>query len=393
MANKFHTFKSSTQNSNSSVNSMFNNMSRNHNITTMQDCELHLNFKPSYHISSAVFAFVIITVNVFVMNLFKRNRNLRKVPANYLLVSLSVSDLLSGVCIVIHIVPNFYIYFNSCVSAGEVFGSWYFLSAEFTNNLLLITTVTHLILLSTDRFISVHFALMYKSIITHFRVSIAAISCWILGGLLAGIQLVWEIPYAINSTEKYLQNAITSDRIYVIFYTSFTLILTVIILIQYIWLLLLIRRLTRTHPNVLSNGRSCKEYKAVFIYCIMFVSFLIFWVPVLSIRMMVTVNYRYATRVPQEILEILIVLRYFTSIINPALYTLYKHDFRTASGKVIKHFSERSSEMVQSFRTLCGTDMLSSSQLDLNMKSCGTSLMLLNVADESGSPNSLQPIV
>lgn len=311
------------------------------NITTVRPATIHppfqpgsrctMLFNPPYHIMAAIIAFLIISINLFVMLLFVKNRALRRTPANYLLLSFSINDMLSGVSIVVHIVPFYYLLFNGCEESHRTFGSSYNIASGMISYSLLLVSIGHLLLLSSERFISLYYALRYQTLVTNFRIFTAAVIVWFVGSTATLIQLIWTLPlvreYTLENHKRY-----QIHNYYYIIVSIITLVLlpAVILITQYTWLFLLIRRLVQSAPGTTKTKSSLKERKALVIYCAMFICFLVCCVPLLVIKLIINVNIKVAETLPIQFLEGVFLLRYIVSFINPVLYTLYKRDFRKA---------------------------------------------------------------
>ena len=142
----------------------------------------NLKFNPSYHITSVVIAFFIVTINLLVLFLISRNKKLRRTPANYLLLSFSCNDIINGLSIIIHIIPYFYLTVNGCMDFLNTFTQKYMITSHMLSYLLLLNAVGHLLMLSSERFISLYHAL---------RLVYFTFYCWSLL-LLCGSYLIKE---------------------------------------------------------------------------------------------------------------------------------------------------------------------------------------------------------
>ena len=284
-------------------------------------CQLMFPLKPAYHASGAVLAILIISANTFVMTLFIRSRYIRDTPSNYLLFSLSTNDLLSGFSIIIHVLPYFVSRYAGCTTIKR-FGEAYRMMAEMFSNFLLISAVAQLMLISSERVISIYHALRYNAIVTHLRVKSAVGIAWVLGILLILIQLLWRSK----------RHAQLFDRFYsILLIVSFGFVPAIVLMAQYLWMFKLIRKMTKKYKTAKERKKSLKKRKALIIYCSMFVCFLIFCVPFLLIRLLVFVKISIVFSLPEELLECFFLLRFMVSLVNPLLYTLYKRDFRKAT--------------------------------------------------------------
>lgn len=306
-------------------------------IPPMVGCALE--FKPVYHVCGGILACLIISVNVFVLHLFIKNSKLRALPANYLLISLSVNDLLSGISVLIHFIPYYYLDFHGCSQMIQNFDHSYFLAADITTYVLLISTVAHLVLLSSERCISLLYALRYQLLITRGRVLIALFLAWTIGFVAGVMQLIWTLPFLYSPSYETQKKMILLNQIYTkVMIIGFAFIPVFILTVEYTWLLLLVRRLVKSVPKIDTSHKSLKEKKTLIIYCSMFVSFLTFCVPYLLIKLLISEHTKSVEKLPAEFLEGVFLLRFVTSLVNPLLYTLYKSDFRRAAKMLFSFF-------------------------------------------------------
>jgi len=293
----------------------------------------NMKFNPPYHIAAVLIAFFIIIINILVLVLISRNKKLRKTPANFLLLSFSLNDLFSGVSIIIHVLPYYYFAFHGCAQYRLMFQQGYLIGAHMISYLLLLCAVGHLLLLSSERFISLYYALRYYSLVTGFRVFIACCFVWLVTSLVTLVQLLWIFPF-ITSTDKRKELPVFRMHNYrytLVIVIAFFFIPAVVLITQYSWLFSLIQRLVQSEPGTRKTDQSLKERKALVIYCAMFMCFLVCCLPYMTIQLVSQVDIGLTKQLPPAFLEMIFLLRYIVSIVNPILYTLYKRDFRSAA--------------------------------------------------------------
>ena len=294
-----------------------------------------LEFKSAVHISALVLGFLIIFANSLVIYLFLKNRTLRRTAANVLLLSLSVTDLVTGVSIFVHILPYYYILLTDCSLVFHTFETTYFASADILTNGLTITSVLHLLLLSSERFVSLYYALRYTAIVTRKRLIVLSIIAWVIGAFVTLIQLSWLVPYIRKPRSRaLLLDVRNNDKIYTVTtITLFSFIPMFVLMFEYIWLFCLIRRLVKRESGIHSKTKWSRELKAVIVYCIMFVSFVLFCCPYLLVKGLISLSIPTFMELPSEFFETLFLLRFIISLINPLIYALYKRDFKQAIPK------------------------------------------------------------
>ena len=214
-------------------------------------------FKISFHATALVLAILIIWANITVIILFIRVKKLHKLIANYILLSLSCSDLLSGIAILLHLTPNLYCLLYDCKESRYLLPISHI--SYLLSKMILLSSVGHLVLLSTDRIISIRQALRYYSIVTKRRVNIAIISVWVLSFFITLIEPLW-----LTGTDYKIYAQIYEILLIILFAIIPSLVLSV----QYIYMFVVVHRIVRRAPNKMRCQR-----KTITVYLIMFVSF------------------------------------------------------------------------------------------------------------------------
>ena len=171
--------------------------------------------------------------------------------------------------------------------------------------------------------------------VTNFRILIACILAWTIATAMILIQLLWIIPFVISSQSQRRQ----SEKMFRMHAYRYTLVVVIafffipagVLIIQYSWFFLLIRRLVQSAPGTKKTNRSLKERKALIIYCAMFLCFLFCCLPYMVMQLLIYIDNESIRGLPSQFFEGIFLLRYIVSIVNPLLYTLYKRDFRQAA--------------------------------------------------------------
>ena len=182
----------------------------------------------------------------------------------------------------------------------------------------------------------------YHSLVTTFRISVACALVWMIATSMTFIQLAWIIPFMNSrspSNRSSPQKMAEELRVFKTHTYHYTLVVIIafffipagILITQYSWLFLLIRRLVQSAPGAKKTTRSLKERKALVIYCAMFLCFLVCCLPYMVIQLLIYVRKESIRDLPSQFFEGIFLLRYIVSILNPLLYTLYKRDFRKAA--------------------------------------------------------------
>lgn len=324
------------------------------NNTTSNECLIK--FSPVFHILGLVLAVLIILANLFVILLFIRYRQLRRVPANIILLSLSINDLLNGVSVGAQYTPYYYYHLHGCNSVHVILTYEFFFTINFVSHLLLITSALHLMLLASERFISLYYALRYKEIVTKLRIAVAVVLTWTSSSVISLIQLIWVVPFLSNPTIENNNRISSCEKIYnLILIILLAFLPSLILFIQYGWLLLLVHKLTKTCYRSSSKKRAKKEVKALAIYGTMFICFVLFCAPYLIVRLITFIDANASRYFTPDLLESSLLLRFFISIINPLMYTINKQDFKDAA----RHF----------FAVICATLKRKSTRMLLSHES------------------------
>ncbi|XP_065673484.1 adenosine receptor A3-like [Hydra vulgaris] len=306
--------------------------------------ELRIEFNSVVHIPALILGFLIILANSFVMYLYWKNRTLRKTRGNILLISLSIADLTTGIVVFGHLLPFYYIILADCSTLYYYFKVSYFVSIDILTTSLTITSVLHLLLLSSERFVSLYYALRYTVIITKKRLIVLSLMAWIIGAFVAIIQLSYLIPY-IKVPHKNQLKYEFSNKIYtVITIGLFSVIPIFVLLFQYIWMFCLIRRLLKENSRNHLKRFCLRESRGIIVTCIMFVTFILFCFPYLLMKVLYCLTYHAFSKLPSEFFEALFLLRFTISLTNPLIYALYKKDFKET---IQKSFSSSSKTILE----------------------------------------------
>eukprot|EP00111_Clytia_hemisphaerica_P022185 TCONS_00065204-protein len=297
---------------------------------------------PQYSFTSLTLAILIITLNGFVVYLFFRNKILRLLPGNYILASLAVNDLLNGLFLVSKLYPNFYLHNNDCSNNQQKF-----LKAEFptiSNTiylLLMLSSILHLVLLSTDRLIYIIHALTYNSIVTKRKMLKILAITWLLCGIFAALKFLWSLKSGpLNPYRK-------SIKIYaaITIAVLFIGLPSIILLIQSIIMVLMVRRLdNKSSPDPNKRTGGCKAFV---LYMFMYLKFMVFAYPYLIIMLMFQFGAFEPPLIAPSMNAIVIctVIRFVPCLVNPCLYSLQNKDFR----KVIKTYLKYCRKTSQSY--------------------------------------------
>jgi len=280
-------------------------------------------FDPVYHIPPLICAVIIIGLNAWAISLVKTFSNLQT-NMNLLLSSLAFSDLLTGLlsipsqvaCDIIRETPV-------CVASQ--------LMMRFTS----VSTISHLLAITIDRHIGVKHSLRYNVVVTKRRVFITSAFIWCSSIFTSLIQLAW-INYKREDVDEedddIIKHEIRYDVTWLILYFLLPfVIMTVVYADIFMAILRQYRHIKRyNNPGWLETKRRTHgEWRAVIIFSIMLLVFVICWLPFFALRLHYNLGY-HIFEISPILVYLFIYLRFFTSIFNPCAFILAKRDFRQA---------------------------------------------------------------
>lgn len=267
---------------------------------------------------------LIIAFNLQVLVLVVRFRFLRK-KTNYIITSLAVSDLLSGVLAIPLLV--------ACTSVHvEEYSLNLWVAMDVCQRFLAISTILHLAVAVLNRYFRIVRPFLYRRVVTVFRIGVTVVCMWVISLVTAFVQIAW-----LHDPQE--------PRISFIYDT---VVLAVLVLVPFLAIVAacvrtlgVIRQSSRKHcgKEGFRNRKLRKsQRKAITLYCIMTTCFAIGWFPyfVLSI----TEDLEIEIELPYWLSIVFLFLKYGTALADPLLYTFLKSDFQAAL-RYIRHDKTR----------------------------------------------------
>ncbi|XP_057311822.1 melanocyte-stimulating hormone receptor-like [Hydractinia symbiolongicarpus] len=298
----------------------------NHTLEIDETC--YFSFKAAFHIPALTLAILVISINLAVILLFKRSRNLRKLPSNVIFLSFAINDLLSGFTIIFHILPYLHFKIIGCtiqnVTKQDKFLNFMAVSL-LMSMFTILSAVGHFIMLSTDRILALFYALRYFTIVTRKRTILAVVLVWMSSTFLVLLDLIWW-----NETDKLPHNKVYTCILLI----AFVLFPFIVLSIQYVSVITLVNNLSKHTPSRQTAG-FCQARKALITYSLMFSCFVMLSTPFFIMRVIIVFHSTLFNSISVTVFEAIYILRYVTSFINPVLYTLRKRDFRKALEETI----------------------------------------------------------
>ena len=206
------------------------------------------------------------------------------------------------------------------------------------------TLLFHLCGLTLDRYVALFFALRYETIATHTNVRRFVVISWIAPFIASAVQLTWLHKVMSESSSGLTVELICSITIIDFWFslTSFLLFLAlpmILLAIAFMSMLIEILRIIRSTPGADRLGRvSSKEKRAIYMFSLMYVTFLLLAMPYYTVRLGIDIHhYRYGV-VPKilspTMMRAVVGLKYSTSIIRPLLYGRTSSELRRVSRKL-----------------------------------------------------------
>lgn len=278
-------------------------------------------FEPAYDGGLIAVCVAVVFINFMVLHLYVTRRQLRT-KTNTLLISLAVSDLLTGLCgIPLYIACSAVRKEGICIAQAVVF--------RFTA----VSTMFHILAITGERYFSVMQPLQYIAVVTFHKTLRVIAGIWMISLLVALVQLSWLVPFGIF---RYHPTKFTAYLIYNC--VGFGLCFAVpflFMVVAYIQMFLTIHRqvqqINKQNLNVDFTSThfraSYTQLRALMIFAFMLVLFAGSWVTWYISLLQLYVDFSFLS---EESMMVFDFLRVAVSFINPLLYTFLKIDFREA---------------------------------------------------------------
>lgn len=261
---------------------------------------------------------LIICANSLVFQLFATTRYLRT-KTNYCLASLAVSDFMSG-CVSLPLV----------LVCSTTFSDHVCTSMDLFHRFQSISTILHLLVATCERYFKIKRPFKYNILVTKQRVVILLAGVWIFSLSASLIQLTWIIQNLEKEMVDRLDVGYAAFGLVVLAFVPFFVIACIDGHIFYFIHKEKKMRRALTQGTVLKKQERLKrkqnDSKALIIYAVMTVTFVLGWFPYFIMSLLQDLDYF----VHSTVQIILLFLKLSTALINPLLYTFFKTDFRKA---------------------------------------------------------------
>lgn len=281
-------------------------------------------FSPTFDTFIVLIALAIIAINGLVINLFVCKSFLKEVT-NYFLVSLAVSDGLTGLLVI-----PIYI---GCTVSHQISVCFTF---DIAHRLTAFATVYHLLLITCDRYIAITRPFRHARIFTSTVSVVLIIVVWCASSFLPLIQLAW---YDLGDLANHGPEILRYELHYDLTCLFIALVAPVVIMIlAYVEMLRVVTRHARAiEATTRERLRLSKEKRAMAIFATMLLIYVVCW---LSFFLFALNDDQGENRIalPRVVEDILFFFRFCTSVLNPVLYVFFKSDFKKALRETIMHF-------------------------------------------------------
>ena len=322
-------------------------MNNSSNISLQHLTAFH---QPNYKLASQLvpIAVSIIIANGVVFYLFGKMRSLRT-PANYFLLSLSISDIMTGLInipllLVLEHLSSSSLSFTVIYCTSEVF-----------HNVVSISIAYHITAITMDKYLAVVNP-FGRFLMTRKTVRKALSSVWLCSAFLGSVPATWWDSWlAEDSFALYLQAG------HIIF------CLCVVFFVPYMFILyaygVMFKAVSMKRSSKESSGqkdsrafkKANNERKCLIILLAMATAFAICWIPWFTLRLIYAVSTTGWIDIKDqasftEASQMFVIIRYISSAVNPLLYTFFKQDFWSAFKIVTLKRNSRIPSMTPSIR-------------------------------------------
>ena len=322
-------------------------MNNSSNISLQHPTAFH---QPNYKLASQLvpIAVSIIIANGVVFYLFGKMRSLRT-PANYFLLSLSISDIMTGLInipllLVLEHLSSPSLSFTVIYCTSEVF-----------HNVVSISIAYHITAITMDKYLAVVNP-FGRFLMTRKTVRKALSSVWLCSAFLGSVPATWWDSWlAEDSFALYLQAG------HIIF------CLCVVFFVPYMFILyaygVMFKAVSMKRSSKESYGqkdsrafkKANNERKCLIILLAMATAFAICWIPWFTLRLIYAVSTTGWIDIKDqasftEASQMFVIIRYISSAVNPLLYTFFKQDFWSAFKIVTLKRNSRIPSMTPSIR-------------------------------------------
>ena len=316
-------------------------MSKNETPTVNSNQTVH-GFDMEFHPALIAIAVLVIITNMFVIVLFVTKETLRK-GGKLLLLSLAISDVTTGfITIPLNIGCEVTFSLRLCMSSGIL------------NRFLAISTVYHILAITFETYYAILRPMEHRVKIEKRKVLGIALIIWFGALIIAVTPLTWAIGELTDVRGQPSKDFLRKMTIYEIFAFSFGFLLPLTLMIfaharmfsKIINALKLIRRQNCPAHKLCNINKN--KYKAAILFAVLLLIFTVCWLFWFVISLLNAIT-KARHPFPKWAVDILTIIRYTTSCINPLLYTFFRPDFYTAFKTLFRRRTRRTPSLVLTY--------------------------------------------
>lgn len=269
-------------------------------------------------------AIAITLINGLVFVIFYRRKALRT-TSNYLLLSLAICDFLTGTINI-----PYFILFSSYVEPLAT-SAIFFYGMYILHNLMAVSAAYHILAITAEKYLAIVRPLRHY-LVTKKTVWKILVGIWITSAFIAVIPISWNESKS-KVTWYIIHATLCIVLVFLVPYTfmiyAFTAMFKVIV--------------KRKRPSINRKSsrlqrKNISDQKCVLVFALMAAIFVVCWLPYFSLTLATYVKRSLelksgSSALMEKAVEVIVIIRYMTSITNPLLYTFFKRDFRLALRK------------------------------------------------------------
>ncbi|XP_022783379.1 5-hydroxytryptamine receptor 2A-like isoform X2 [Stylophora pistillata] len=325
----------------------YNTMNNTSNMSLQPPTASH---QPKYNLFPELvpIAVSVIIANGVVFYLFGKMKSLRT-PANYFLLSLATSDIMTGLIniplllVLVHL-PQSSPSFSVIYCTSEVF-----------HNVISISIAYHITAITMDKYFAVVNPFV-RFVMTKKTVKKVLLSVWLCSAFLGSVPATWWDSWlALDSSALYLQAGHIIFCLCFVFFVPYSFILYAYgIMFKAVSL-----KRSSKESSGQKNSRVFKkangERKCLVILLAMATTFAICWIPWFTLRLIYALSTKGWIDIKDQASlskasQTFVIVRYLSSAVNPLLYTFFKQDFWSAFKLVTLKNNSRMPSMTPSIR-------------------------------------------
>ena len=295
-----------------------------YNFTGPENRRLAGVYKKEYHTVLLALALAIILHNSLVLYLYIKRRPLQT-STNLVLASTACADLLTGALLIPFLVC-------SAALGGRApdLNPLYFTS-NVISDLVTMAIVLNLSLVTIERYMALCHPYFHQSVISKALIRKAIGTVWIVSLLIAVVQISWSYPVIMGKkrdlSEVYQVYSI-SILVSVFFVPTACMIYCQVRMFLIVHRFAIADSMRGLHTGTVARPR----VKTMLVFLAMFLNVFICWSPLMTMRLVMDVSPHVTPS--RETLEVLVMLRCFSSLFNPVICVWCKKDFKKAFSTV-----------------------------------------------------------